>query len=38
MEFAKKLVIDLLVITAGVLVAFKIKEKMDKASLAAPKK
>ena len=38
MEFAKKLAIDLLIITAGVLIAFKIKEKMDKASLVAPKK
>lgn len=38
MEFAKKLAIDLLVITAGVLIAFKIKEKMDKASLTAPTK
>lgn len=38
MEFAKKLAIDLLIITSGVLIAFKIKEKMDKASLTAPKK
>lgn len=38
MELAKKMLIDLLVITAGVLIAFKIKEKMDRASLIAPTK
>jgi hypothetical protein len=38
MELAKKMAIDLLIITAGVLIAFKIKEKMDKASLVAPTK
>jgi hypothetical protein len=36
MELAKKLAIDLLLITAGVLVALKIKEKMDSAKIKAP--
>ena len=36
MENWKKLAIDLLVVTAGVLVALKIKERMDKARLSAP--
>ena len=34
---AKKLAIDLLVITAGVLIALKIKEQMDKAKLTMSK-
>lgn len=33
MELAKKLAIDLLVVTAGVLIALKVKESMDKAKL-----
>jgi hypothetical protein len=33
MEQFKKLAIDLLVVTAGVLIAFKVKERMDKAKL-----
>lgn len=33
----KKLAIDLLVVTAGVLIALKLKEQMDKARLTAPK-
>lgn len=33
----KKLAIDLLVVTAGVLIALKLKEQLDKARLAAPK-
>ena len=37
MEMAKKLAIDLLVITAGVLIALKIKESMDKAKLTMSK-
>ena len=37
MEMAKKLAIDLLVITAGVLIALKIKERMDKAKLTMSK-
>jgi hypothetical protein len=37
MEMAKKLAIDLLVITAGVLIALKIKEQMDKAKLTMSK-
>ena len=36
MAQAKKLAIDLLVITAGVLIALKVKEAMDKARLSAP--
>lgn len=32
----KALAIDLLVVTAGVLVALKIKEKMDRAKLTPP--
>jgi hypothetical protein len=36
MATAKKLAIDLLVITAGVLIALKVKEQMDKARLSAP--
>ena len=35
MELVKKLAIDLLVVTAGVLVAFKIMESMDKARLTS---
>lgn len=34
----KGLAIDLLVVTAGVLIALKIKEKMDKARIAPPTK
>jgi hypothetical protein len=37
MEMAKKLAIDLLVITAGVLIALKIKESMSKAKLTMSK-
>ena len=37
MEMAKKLAIDLLVVTAGVLIALKIKEQMDKAKLTMSK-
>jgi hypothetical protein len=33
MEQFKKLAIDLLVVTAGVLLAMKLKERMDKAKL-----
>lgn len=33
MEQFKKLGIDLLVVTAGVLLAMKLKERMDKAKL-----
>jgi hypothetical protein len=36
MENWKKLAIDLLVVTAGVLVALKVKERMDKAKVSAP--
>jgi hypothetical protein len=36
MENWKKLAIDLLVVTAGVLVALKVKEQMDKAKVSAP--
>jgi hypothetical protein len=36
MEQAKKILVDLLVVTAGVLVALKLKEQMDKAKIAAP--
>jgi hypothetical protein len=32
----KALAIDLLVVTAGVLIAMKIKERMDKARVSAP--
>jgi hypothetical protein len=35
MEQFKKLAIDLLVVTAGVLLAMKLKERMDKAKLKA---
>ena len=35
MEQTKKIVIDLLIVTAGVLIALKIKEQMDKAKLAS---
>lgn len=35
MELVKKLGIDLLVVTAGVLLAMKLKERMDKAKLKA---
>ena len=35
-ENIKKLAIDLLVVTAGVLVALKIKEKMDRAKVTPP--
>lgn len=35
MELVKKLAIDLLVVTAGVLVAFKIKESLDRAKLTS---
>jgi hypothetical protein len=35
-ENIKKLAIDLLVVTAGVLVALKIKEKMDSAKVTPP--
>lgn len=35
MEQTKKIVIDLLIVTAGVLIALKIKEQMDKARLAS---
>jgi hypothetical protein len=38
MENMKKLAIDLLVVTAGVLVALKIKEQMDRAKLTPPTK
>jgi hypothetical protein len=34
----KKLTTDLLVVTAGVLIALKIKEQMDKARVSAPSK
>ena len=34
----KKIGISLLVITAGVLIAFKVKEQMDKAKVSAPTK
>ena len=36
MEQAKTLAISLLTITAGVLIALKVKEYMDKAKVAAP--
>lgn len=36
MEQAKKIAVQLLVVTAGVLIALKLKEQMDKAKLAAP--
>lgn len=32
----KKIAVNLLTVTAGVLIAFKIKELFDKAKLAAP--
>lgn len=35
MEQTKKIVIDLLIVTAGVLIALKIKERLDKARLAS---
>jgi hypothetical protein len=35
-ENIKKLAIDLLVVTAGVLLALKIKEKMDRAKVTPP--
>jgi hypothetical protein len=38
MEDFKKLSIQLLVVVAGVLIALKIKEQMDKAKLTAPTK
>jgi len=38
MELAKKLAIDLLIVTAGVLIALKLKEQWDKAKIAAPVK
>jgi hypothetical protein len=38
MENVKKLAVDLLVVTAGVLLAFKVKAMMDKAKLSAPTK
>jgi hypothetical protein len=38
MENMKKLAIDLLVVTAGVLIALKVKEQMDRAKLSAPTK
>jgi len=38
MENVKKLAIDVLVVTAGVLLAFKVKSMMDKAKLSAPTK
>jgi hypothetical protein len=34
----KKLLTDLLVVTAGVLIALKVKEQMDKARVSAPTK
>jgi|LauGreDrversion4_2_1035121.scaffolds.fasta_scaffold6074385_1 hypothetical protein len=34
----KKLGIDLLVVVAGVLIALKVKEQMDKARVSAPAK
>ena len=37
MEMAKKLAIELLTIAAGVLIALKIKERMDKAKLTMSK-
>jgi hypothetical protein len=37
MEMAKKLAIELLTIAAGVLIALKIKEQMDKAKLKMTK-
>jgi hypothetical protein len=35
-ENIKKLAIDLLVVTAGVLLALKVKEKMDSAKVTPP--
>jgi hypothetical protein len=35
-ENIKKLAIDLLVVTAGVLIALKVKEKMDSAKVTPP--
>jgi hypothetical protein len=34
----KALATDLLVVTAGVLIALKVKEQMDKAKVSAPSK
>lgn len=36
MELTKKIAVNLLTVTAGVLIAFKIKSMMDKAKLSAP--
>lgn len=36
LDLVKRISVSLLTVTAGVLIAFKIKEMMDKAKLSAP--